>query len=112
MTKSLSALAIIGALLTLFGGTSRAASICPGLGIIGPGCNEIITINQNGSTTVSEGAYPSTAYDGSDDQLVGVINNSGRTVNSILVTGPDIADFDGDGPWSIKSADMAVSPAV
>jgi hypothetical protein len=102
MSKLLPALMITGALFCVQQ-AAATPTICPGLGVLGPGCNEIITINPNGSTTISEGAFPSTAYDGADDQLVGVFNNSNNTVFSIVVTGIDIADFDGDGPWAYQS---------
>lgn len=37
-------------------------------------------------------------YDGTEDTLVGVQNNSGLTLNSIPLSGTDIFGFDGDGP--------------
>jgi len=99
MRKLLLALLVLGVLICV-SGTSWAAPICPGVGIIGPGCNEIITLNPNGTMTVSEGAYPGTAYDGADDQIVGVINNTTSPAFTIGITGPGIGDFDGDGPWA------------
>jgi hypothetical protein len=84
-------------------GTSWAAAICPGVGAIGAGCNEIITLNANGTVTISEGAYPGNPYDGSDDQIVGVVNDMTKPAFGVVITGPDIGDFDGDGPWSYQS---------
>ncbi len=99
MRKFMLALAITGVTICV-SGISWASPICPGLGVIGPGCNEVITINPNGSTTIAEGAFPGIPYDGADDQLVGVINNSSRPVGAILITGPGVGGFDGDGPWA------------
>jgi hypothetical protein len=82
--------------------TPWAATICPGVGIIGAGCNEIITLNANGTVTISEGAYPGTPYDGSDDQIVGVVNNTTKPAFGVVITGPGIGEFDGDGPWSYQ----------
>ena len=59
-------------------------------------CAVLITINPNGSLGIQ--ADPNIGpYDGSDDQLIGVINKSGATVFGIKLTGPDIFGFDGDG---------------
>ncbi len=100
-------------LLTLsFGVLGAAASwagtICPG-GIptkpfphspdaAATGCNVLITISQTGSvvsaTTTVKDASP---YDGSEDTLVGVLNNSSITVSSLTLTGTNIFGLDGDG---------------
>ena len=64
------------------------------------GCNTTIVINPNGSLTVAAGSG-SVPYDGSDDNLVGILNNSGSKVNSITLSGygadGGIFAFDGDG---------------
>ena len=59
-------------------------------------CGVLIVIDKNGKIT---GYYdPSQGpYDGGDDTLVGVVNNSTKPVNSIKLSGPDIFGFDGDG---------------
>jgi hypothetical protein len=62
------------------------------------GCNVIITINANGSVTVTE--PDATAYETSEDVLVGVVNNTGAPLSSLTITGGagnDIFGFDGDG---------------
>ncbi|MGA2950164.1 MAG: MBG domain-containing protein [Candidatus Sulfotelmatobacter sp.] len=61
------------------------------------GCGVIITIPPSGQASAAPtGEGP---YDGSDDTLVGIINNSGAPLSSItLSAGTDIFGFDGDGP--------------
>jgi hypothetical protein len=54
----------------------------------------------NGSLTSAKGASVNPTYDGSDDVLVGIINNSSTAVSSInlsAVNNIDIFGFDGDG---------------
>ncbi len=70
---------------------------CPQIGQ-SDGCGTIITLNSGGTATVTLGS--GTPYDGVEDQLVGVINNSGGTVAGIVVTGTGIGGFDNDGAWS------------
>lgn len=64
----------------------------------GNGCNVLITFNANGSvTTVIENANP---YDGVEDTLVGVVNNTGGAISSFVLTGTAanaLFGFDGDG---------------
>lgn len=68
---------------------------CPTIGL-SLGCAVLITINPNGSLTVSvDASVP--PYDGVEDTLVGVLNNSGATVFGIALTGSGIFGFDGDG---------------
>lgn len=71
---------------------------CPGFGNDPNGCALVITLNPNGTATVSNGPEHGVPFDGSDDTLVGVINNSGVTVSSITIqSNLDIFGFDGDG---------------
>lgn len=55
----------------------------------------LITIAANGTASVS--IPDSSPYDGSEDTLIGVKNNSASTVASLSLTGSDIFGFDGDG---------------
>jgi hypothetical protein len=58
-------------------------------------CNVIITINANGTVSVSiPNSHP---YDGVEDTYVGVINNDTSALTSISLTGTNIFGFDGDG---------------
>ncbi|MGH9450842.1 MAG: PEP-CTERM sorting domain-containing protein [Terriglobia bacterium] len=70
---------------------------CPQLGHA-DGCNAIITLSTGGAASITITGQP--AYDGVEDQLVGVINNSGSPVGSISLSGSDIFGFDGDGAFS------------
>jgi hypothetical protein len=64
------------------------------------GCNVLITFNSNGSITTTN-PNAATSYDnGNDDNMVGIVNNSGHAITSINLNGgagSDIFDFDGDG---------------
>jgi hypothetical protein len=107
----------VAALALLAATTMFGASVCPvmnggnaggGGGVSatyiadsgGPngGCNVLITFNANGSITTT---FPNAAssYDqGGDDNLVGIVNNSGHALTSVTLTSTqDPFDFDGDG---------------
>ena len=79
------------------------AGQCPtvNVGFATKGCDLIITLNANGTASVTAGPSSGLAggtYDGSDDVLVGLINNSGHTVTSVNLTSKlTIFGFDGDG---------------
>ncbi len=78
-------------------GVALAAPVCPAFGAA-TDCNILLTVNPDGSLTASAGASPGT-YDGSDDVLVGIVNNSSSVVNSVTLSSPgiDIFGFDSDG---------------
>jgi hypothetical protein len=63
------------------------------------GCNVLITFGSGGSiTTTTPNAAPS--YDsGGDDNLIGIVNNSGAPITSLALNGglDDVFGFDGDG---------------
>ena len=104
-------LLMAGAILSvgvLAGGSAAFAGPCPALGNIAAGCNETITLNPGGTGTVV--VNNSTPYDGSDDQLVGVINNTGGPVSSITLSGAGIGGFDGDGGWAPGGACVTTGP--
>jgi hypothetical protein len=69
---------------------------CPPIGN-DEGCQVLITVNPDGTGTVTED--PSTGpYEGAEDALVGLQNNSAGKVTSInLSSSLDIFGFDGDG---------------
>jgi hypothetical protein len=72
-------------------------SQCPPIGSA-PGCAILLVVNPD--RTISVLGDPSVGpYDGSDDSLIGVMNQSPASVDAITVTGPgrDLAGFDGDG---------------
>jgi len=68
---------------------------CPPVGL-DTSCAVLIVFNADGSrTTLVDPTQPS--FDGIEDTLVGVQNNSGLPVTSLALTGPGIFGFDGDG---------------
>lgn len=71
----------------------------------GGGCNVVITIAANGS--VSTTVTNSNPYDGSDDTLVGVINNSSTPLSQLTVSGSAISDFEGDGICAFGAGGIA-----
>jgi len=88
------------------GGETVAASYLTDTGGTGPNynnataaCNVLITFNSNGSVTTTNpngaGFYDS----GTDDNLVGIVNNSGHSISSVVLSSAstDIFGFEGDG---------------
>ena len=105
MNEKLLKNSLAGAISTVLAGAATVgtaplavANTCPSVGA-SSGCNLTITLNSNGTATIANGSSPG-QYDNSDDTLVGVINNSGHTVNSIHLSASSssIFGFDGDGP--------------
>lgn len=91
----LGALAV--ALITAGTASASAFPPCPAIGFAN-GCNLIITISNSATGPVANSALGASApYDGVEDQLVGVVNNSSSTVLSLGLTGSNIFGFDGDG---------------
>ena len=102
------AAALIAGGLAIPAGPANAA-LCPATpsntGNTPTNCNEIITINANGSITTTIPAGASTNYDGVEDNVIGVVNNSSGTISSLHLIGGlgrNIFGFDGDGicPYS------------
>src|SRR3954469_2571578 len=86
-------LTILAASATLLSLTSTAQ--CPPKVGNDVGCGSVITITDTGATVKQTGQGP---YDGSDDTLVGIINNGKVPITSLILTsGFDIFGFDGDG---------------
>jgi hypothetical protein len=75
---------------TSFEGAPNAAYLAAG-----GGCNTVITVAANGS--ISTAVVNSHPYDGIEDTLVGVVNNSSVTLTSLNITGSGIFGFDDDG---------------
>ena len=76
----------------------HAAGLCPAYGLASD-CNIVLTVGPGGTLTTSPGASVSSTYDGSDDVLIGIVNNSGSALSSVNLSAPgiDIFGFDGDG---------------
>ncbi len=77
------------------------AAVCPSTASTNTDCGYLITISSGGTITGAAvlGALP---YDGSDDALIGVINNSGALYNGSFTlsgsgNGGGLFAFDGDG---------------
>src|SRR5258708_26928777 len=70
---------------------------CPAVGL-DTSCGTLIVINSGGSVEAvndrSQGPF-----DGVEDTMIGVQNNSGSAVSSIALEGVVIFGFDGDGIW-------------
>jgi PEP-CTERM motif len=71
---------------------------CPAIGL-DTGCGILITINADNSVTVTAASSPTQPpYDGVEDTLIGVLNNSSVAVGSLpLSSSTVIFGFDGDG---------------
>ena len=80
---------------------SQAAPLCPVFPFaVNTDCNIVLTIGPGGALSTTAGASTTSTYDGVEDVIIGVINNSGGTVNSINIassTNTSIYGFDGDG---------------
>jgi hypothetical protein len=85
-------------------GLASAGTICPGGNTtnfahdpdpLATGCNTLITINADSTVTVS--IPDATPYDGVEDNLVGVRNNSANAITSLNLSGLDIFGLDNDG---------------
>ena len=70
---------------------------CPAIGAA-PSCDILLAVNPDQSISVL-GDSSVGPYDGSDDTLVGIVNNSSAAIPAITVSGPGsgLAGFDGDG---------------
>ena len=94
--------AILAAAMMGFAAQAHAAlnptGTCPdvtGSGGSATDCNLQIVFGANGGISTQFG--PQTNYDGVEDALVGVVNNSGATLSSFNISGANIFGFDGDG---------------
>jgi hypothetical protein len=82
-------------LSSLFAAVFSAGAQCPALGN-DTTCGTIITITPTMGAIITKTGQGT--YDGSDDTLVGVVNNSNVPISSlVLSSGANIFGFDGDG---------------
>lgn len=103
-------------LVALFAGSVRADQ-CAGALPVGTatGCGALISVtsaNGAGVATAFSVTTPGNGnpFDGTEDTLVGLVNNTGVTLNSITLSSPDnsfggLGFFDGDGVCNFNSAD-------
>jgi len=70
---------------------------CPAVGQ-DPSCELLLVVNPNSTINVL-GDPALGPYDGADDTLIGIVNNSAKPVPAITVTGPGsgLSELDGDG---------------
>jgi len=70
---------------------------CPKVGAA-PSCDILLVVNPDQTISVL-GDSSVGPYDGSDDTLIGIVNNSNAAINAVTVSGSnsDLAGFDGDG---------------
>ena len=106
--QKLLTLALGACLGLLFAGNASAMLTpqCPPISYA-QGCNVVITIGSDGSVTLT---FPNaTSYDNSDDQLVGVQNNTGGILNSIsLSSSRTVFGFDRDGAASAFPSETGI----
>jgi hypothetical protein len=98
----LSAVSLSAVALFACGSAGHATNLYPSIGADTLGPALIITLNSNGTATVSNGPSAGHPYDGVEDTYIGVENNTSATVFNITITGDRISGnsifgFDGDG---------------
>jgi hypothetical protein len=115
----LAATVSIIALATAFSAGQASAALCPAIGAnTNPGCGEQITFNADGSITTSIVVQPgSTAtsaapYDSVEDTSIGIVDNSGHSISSIILSSSTqtIFGFDGDGIDNYGIVKLASNP--
>lgn len=71
--------------------------VCPAIGTLSTtDCNVEIFAGSGGSFATI-GPNLLSPYDGIEDTLVGIVNNSGNTISSLTFNGSNLFGFDGDG---------------
>lgn len=92
-------LVVVGLAVFQITSVAQANGQCPQIGS-SPSCSLLITITPNGSLTFkSDPLVP--PFDGIEDVLVGVFNNSGANVFGVSLIGNGIFGFDGDGAGTL-----------
>jgi hypothetical protein len=95
-------------LVTGFASSASVITQCPAVGL-DTGCGILITITSASGgaatafTVIAASSPTQPPYDGVEDTLIGVLNSSGVTVNTLaLSSSTDIFGFDGDGPCTVS----------
>jgi PEP-CTERM motif len=86
-----------GAAFAVAPAPAEAAQVCPSTSFSPLGCNLTITFTASGGITTTSLPSATTNYDGTEDALIGVVNNSGSTISKFKISGSGIFGFDGDG---------------
>ena len=103
---------VLGCSLALLFASQANAGICPAVGSASDCGVQINVTTQSGGVAT---AFTATSlgngnpFDGVEDTLIGLTNNSGATINSITLTATDNSEgglgfLDGDGPCTFNSA--------
>src|SRR4051812_39272836 len=101
VAAAVSGLLLGSTMLTTSAHALSVTGVCPdvtGAGGTATDCNLLIIFNADGSITTEVGSQ--TTYDGVEDALIGVVNNTGHTISSFNISasgGIPIFGFDGDG---------------
>lgn len=90
----LAAAIAVGLLAVAPSGASALFSQCPPVGA-DTGCQFLITLTGGAPSVQQDVAQP--AYEQSEDALIGVQNNSGRSITSLPLSAPGLFSFDADG---------------
>ncbi|HZE01506.1 MAG TPA: hypothetical protein VE155_07050, partial [Pseudonocardiaceae bacterium] len=81
---------------------------CPPIGADTAGCGLLLVINPNGTVTALNGSIQG-PYEGVEDTLIGVQNNSAVSIPSLTLNGPGAFGFDGDGLCTASGAPAGCS---
>ncbi len=96
--------------------TTAEAAICPATSFTGTNsnhCNLTITFGANGTITTSSQTGATTNYDGTEDALIGVINNTGHTLSAFNIAGSGIFSLmDNDGINTLTGGTNAAGTAL
>lgn len=101
--------------LCAFAASNASAALFPQCPPVGnnQGCSQLIVVNHNGSVVVqADPAAPPSGYDGVEDTLVGLQNNSSRSVASINLASPGATIFAFDDDGLCNAPNWPSAPAV
>src|SRR5215471_16994321 len=83
------------------GASATPITMCPAVGFNTQGCQFLVTFNPDATFTTTVADPNQGPYDGIEDTLVGVFNNSaGPLLSMTLTSNTDAFGFDGDGACS------------
>jgi hypothetical protein len=98
-----------------FAASSASAAMFPQCPPVGnnQGCSQLIVVNHDGSVVVQvDPAAPQSGYDGVEDTLIGLQNNSSRSIASINLASPSATIFAFDNDGLCDPPDWPSAPAV
>lgn len=103
ITLAIAALALVG---TASKASASSFAQCPGVGLNPTGCQFLITYGPGGSISTSASTTDTQPFDGVEDTLIGVQNNSGAPILTLNLgpalgnNGIPVFGFDADGACS------------